>query len=208
MPNNKPVSLRVSIPVCSFRKPYAREYLETEQVPFPSTVYGFLLSLIGEEDRDEYIGTCLSIAVVRQPVISTVLRTTWRIKTNAPPGTGNNRKPDYQQILTGLEISIWVAAGELTEKLAQACENFANITRFGGLSLGESRDLVDEVEFFPCWSDKEAVFLVKDERGQHALPVWVDHVGSKGTKWGQFSLEKQPLTLPPEKDLRWIEITP
>ena len=57
------ISLMVSVPFCSFRKPYAREFFETERIPPPATVYGFLLSLIGEEDL-AFLGST-------EPVVST-----------------------------------------------------------------------------------------------------------------------------------------
>jgi CRISPR-associated Cas5-like protein len=37
------ISLMESVPVSSFRKPYAREFFEIERIPPPATVYGFLL---------------------------------------------------------------------------------------------------------------------------------------------------------------------
>lgn len=75
------ISLYVSAPVCCFRRPYAREYLEAETVPPPTTVYGFLLSLVGEEERERYEGTRIAIAMLSQPAVSTVLRTAWRFKS-------------------------------------------------------------------------------------------------------------------------------
>ena len=42
------IGLYVTVPVACFRKGLAREYLETEPLPPPSTCYGFLLSLVGE----------------------------------------------------------------------------------------------------------------------------------------------------------------
>ncbi len=202
------VNLRVSVPVCSFRKPYAREYLESERVPPPSTVYGFLLSLVGEEDRYKYVGTKLAIALTSTPEVSTVLRTVWRIKNRkTPPGTGNNKRPDYQEILTGLELGIWVQDGALAQRL-QSVRAPKNISRFGGLSLGESRDLVDEVVLSPSWDRKKGDWLAIDDSGEHPLPVWVDHVGSKGTRWGQFRLEDAPLDEPPVSGPRWITIQP
>lgn len=203
------VNLRVSVPICSFRKPYAREYLETERVPFPSTVYGFLLSLIGEEDRNKYIGTNLAIAITKSPLVSTVLRTVWRVKDKKyPPGTGNNRRPDYQELLTGLEIAVWVSQGGLADKLNELCKSPCSIIRYGGLSLGESRDLVDEVEFYPKWYNQSASWLINDRHGQYPLPIWVDHIGSKGTRWGQFSLDYSAIIMPGDNDLRWIIIAP
>lgn len=201
--------LSVTAPVCSFRRPYAREYLETERVPPPSTVYGFLLSLIGEEDRSRYTGTLLAIALLGQPSLSTVLRTTWRIKEKkSPPGMGRNRKPDYQEVLTHVCAAVFVQEGPLEAALRSLAENPASVERFGGLSLGESRDLVDEVRFFPDWSNVRGHWLRCDPEGVYPLPLWVDHVGSKGTRWGQFSLWEAPLGEPPQDDPRWITIKP
>ncbi|KAF1083923.1 CRISPR-associated protein Cas5 [Sporotomaculum syntrophicum] len=204
------ISMRVSVPVCSFRMPYAREYLETERIPPPATIYGFILSLIGETDRNRYIGSRLAIAVTRKPDVSRILRTVWRVKDkNIPPGLGNNRRPDYQELLTGLEIAVWIARGALMDQLMLLNQNPAFMHRFGGLSLGESHDLVDEVEFMPPWAGNEmGTWLIKDARGHYPLPVWVDHVGSRGTKWEQFRLEYLQLHNPSLNDPCWITIVP
>jgi CRISPR-associated protein Cas5t len=200
------ISLMVSVPVCGFRKPYAREFFETERIPPPATVYGFLLSLIGEEDRNIYLGTKLAIAVVEQPVVSTILRTTWRIKSKAPPGIANNKKPDYQEILTGLKIFVCVGDCDLANQIRNGSSSPQNIVRFGGLSLGESRDLVNDIDFSPESNDLEGSWLLPDEHGKFPLPVWVDHVGSKGTVWKQFSVEKHKIEIPTKDDKRWIPI--
>ncbi|RLC44732.1 MAG: type I-MYXAN CRISPR-associated protein Cas5/Cmx5/DevS [Candidatus Coatesbacteria bacterium] len=202
------VNLRVSVPVCGFKKSYAREFLESERVPPPATVYGFLLAMVGEEDRREYIGTRLALGITRTPEVSTILRTSWRIKNKKMPlGTGNNKRPDYQEILTGLEIAVFVDEGELADRLRR-CRDWGSISRYGGLSLGESRDLVDEVALFPNWDQQEADWLVADNTGDLPLPIWVDHIGSKGTNWGQFRLAKMPLETPDREDPRWVSILP
>jgi len=200
------ISLMVSVPVCSFRKPYAREFFETERMPPPATVYGFLLSLIGEEDRNAYLGTKLAIAAMVQPAASTILRTTWRIKSKAPPGTGNNKKPDYQEILTGLQIYVCIGDCDLALKLRSGFNSPQDIVRYGGLSLGESRDLVNDIWFNPELDNHKGNWLLPDENGKFPLPVWVDHVGSKGTVWKQFSIEEHRVEIPPKEDLRWITI--
>ncbi|MBW7864433.1 MAG: type I-MYXAN CRISPR-associated protein Cas5/Cmx5/DevS [Candidatus Hydrogenedentes bacterium] len=203
------VSLSVSVPVCAFRRPYAREFLETERVPPPATVYGFLLSLVGEEDRWKYTGTRLAIAMLSLPALSTVLRTVWRVKSNKSGlGIGKNKTPDYQELLIGLELAVWVAPGDVAERLADGLANPATITRYGGLSLGESRDLVDEVRLNPHYGGRRGVWLSRDPGGSLPLPVWVDHVGSKGTRWEQFGLRDALLEPPPENDDRWITILP
>jgi CRISPR-associated protein Cas5t len=203
------VSLSVSVPLCSFRKPYAREFLESERLPPPATVYGFLLSLVGEENRCAHIGQKVAIAVIKKPETSVVLRTAWRIKNRkAQPGTANNRRPDYQEVLSGLKLGIWVADGTVADLLRIVQQDPAGIDRYGGLSLGESRDLVDEVSFSPNWQEAQGFWLVPDEEGANPLPIWVDHVGSKGTNWVQFRVESAPLKEPSPDDPRWITIQP
>lgn len=201
------VSLFISVPVCSFRKGYAREYLESEEVPPPSTVYGFLLSLVGEEDRYKYIGTELAYAILNRPELSVVMRTAWRIKDKKiPPGVGQNRRPDYQEILTGLEMAVWLIPGELAERVMKVKTSPRGINRFGGLSLGESRDLINDIIWNPTWHQKTGQWLTGDPEGEIPLPIWVDHVGSKNTVWRQFSLKEANLEIPGSNDPRWIRI--
>jgi len=202
------ISMLVSVPVCSFRKPYAREFFETERFPPPATVYGFLLSLVGEEDREAYIGTQLALAVVEEPAVSTILRTTWRIKIKkSPPGTGNNKKPDYQELLTGLKLYVCVGDCPLLSRLRISALNNQQIARFGGLSLGESRDLVNDLTFNPQLGEQSGKWLVNDPKGKVPLPIWVDHVGSKGTVWKQMETKMDRLQVPPPDDQRWIAIS-
>lgn len=200
------ISLSISVPICGFRKGLAREYFETEEVPPPSTIYGFLLSLVGEEDRYAYQGTRLAYALLRPPQRSVVLRTTWRLKVKAPPGIGSNRRPDYQEVLTGLALLIFVGPGELANRLQHAASDPTTVNRYGGLSLGESRDLINDLIWFPQLSQSEGHWLMVDEQGDLPLPVWVDHVGSSKTVYGQFRLQTLPLEYPGESDPRWITI--
>lgn len=203
------LSLFVTVPICSFRKGYAREYLETETLPPPSTIYGFLLSLVGEEDRYRYTDTRLAYAALRPAELSTILRTAWRVKTGKLPlGTGQNKRPDYQEILTGLEIGIWVQTGNLAQRLQQAAEHPEQIQRYGGLCLGESHDLVNDVCWSPDWAGRQGEWVTNDPQGDLPLPIWVDHVGSKDTVWGQYRLVAGTLSDPPvdTHDQRWITI--
>ena len=201
------VSLLVTIPVCSFRKGYAREYLETEEVPPPSTVYGFLLSLVGEEEREKYEGTRIAYCILKRPELSTVLRTVWRIKASKyAVGTGSNRRPDFQEILTQLTIGIYVDRGGLAEKLSMTGFHPDKTLRFGGLSLGESRDLINDISWYPDWPQREAEWLLSDSDGDLALPVWVDHVGSKHTVWERFRIERASLKAPLVDGNEWITI--
>lgn len=160
------IGVCVSVPIACFRKGMAREYLETYDYPPPSTCYGFLLSLVGEVDRNAHIGVRVTFALRHRSERSVILRTKWRIKNaKVHPGVGTNRCPDYQQLLTQCDLVIWLDSSEeprLTEGLptlesrvrtALDPSTRGQIERFGGLSLGESTHLVNEVSLFD--SEKE-----------------------------------------------------
>ncbi|MCI0412373.1 type I-MYXAN CRISPR-associated protein Cas5/Cmx5/DevS [bacterium] len=211
------IGLYVSVPITSFRVPRAREYFETFPCPPPSTVYGMLLSIVGEENRYKHEGTEIAIALVCDPEYSVVLRTVWRVKEmKNGPGLGNNRRPDFQEILSPVEVVVWVRKGQdevaetsLLSRLAYVMEDPQRIKRFGGVSLGESTHLVNDVCHLKYRSDQKdssekCHLLVSDQGGDLALPIWPDHVGST-TSWGQFKLLNTKL---PEKpsSRAWIPI--
>lgn len=187
------VSLQVSIPVACFRVPRAREYFETFLCPPPSTVYGMLLSMVGEVNRRTHEGAEVAVGILNKPSISVVLRTLWRVKSKKYGlGLGENRRPDFQELLTDVALAVWVRQGktEITKPSLVECVNNALndptcISRFGGLSLGESTHLINEVSRLQ--SDREVQLLITDEEGDLSLPVWPDHVGSK-TRWNQYRL--------------------
>src|SRR5262249_47772661 len=144
------LGLYVTVPIACFRKGLAREYLETEALPPPATCYGFLLSLVGETRRARHVGCRVCPVLLNEPEVSTVLRTVWRVKS-LPLGTGGNTRPDYQQLLTDVRIVLWLDSTEegphprLEERVVQALGSPETVDRFGGLCLGESTHLVDEV---------------------------------------------------------------
>lgn len=74
------IALRVEVPIASFPISRSREYLETYPVPPPSTVYGMLLSLVGETDRYRHCGVKLAIAMLSEPQKSITLRKLHRFK--------------------------------------------------------------------------------------------------------------------------------
>ena len=193
----------VTVPVACFRKGMAREYLETEALPPPSTCYGFLLSLVGESDRLAHLGSRVASVLLNNPPVSVVLRTVWRVK-RMPLGASGNTRPDYQQLLTDVRLVIWLdSSGEsgdrLEDRVRTALTNPARITRFGGLSLGESSHMIDEVCLIDHIRDRlptrGRAFLV-DSKGRLTLPVWVDHIGSAGTRYATGNLEDS-LLVPP-----------
>jgi CRISPR-associated protein Cas5t len=226
------LGLYVSVPVACFRVAQARELFETYPVPPPATVYGMLLSLVGEENRLRHEGAEVAYALVSRPGRSVVLRTLWRVKDKnfwkdplgnhhivssakkerdafkawvaqqgwTEPtfdfglGQGANSRPDFQELLSDVRLTVWIRPGSdeevpsLAERVASALENPGSVHRFGGLSLGESTHLVDEVRLRREGDPSQGRHLVNDLEGDLSLPIWPDHVGSQGTTWGQFRL--------------------
>jgi len=118
-------------------------------------------------------------------------------------GAGSNARPDYQQLLTDVKFLIWIEGDELETSVMTALTNPSKISRYGGLSLGESTHLVDEVSLLDRVRDrvpKEGRAFLTAPRGRLTLPVWVDHVGSAGTRYATGNLELTPL-VPPSLDL-------
>lgn len=210
--------LYLTVPVACFRKGMAREYLETEELPPPATCYGFLLSLVGESNRRRHQGCRVTAGLVGGTARSVVLRTVWRVK-KSPLGSAGNTRPDYQQLLTGdsaftpfVELVLWLDSSQesadttpgLESRIAVALDpaQRGRLSRFGGLSLGESTHLVDSVwtvdevraRQFDCRPCR--VFLLSDQ-GRMTLPVWVDHVGSAGTRHVVGDLVDHDLSPPP-----------
>lgn len=197
----------VSVPVACFRKGLAREYLETEPLPPPATCYGFLLSFVGETNRRRHIGCRVGPVLLSTPAQSVVLRTVWRVK-KVPLGSPGNTRPDYQQLLTDVRVLVWLDSGEekratptLEARVAAALATPAGVTRFGGLSLGESTHLVDEVS---PWervkqrlTERTGRAFLTAPKGRYTFPVWVDHVGSAGTRYATGDLEVLSLSDPP-----------
>lgn len=213
------IGIYVTVPVACFRKGMAREYLETEPIPPPATCYGFLLSLVGETDRQRHIGARVTPALIGKPECSVVLRTVWRVK-NKPLGSSGNTRPDFQQLLTGISLVIWLDSSDetgdsprLEDRVNDALHptNRKNICRFGGLSLGESTHMVDEVsivtyEIKNRFQNQEIKLYCLKDQGLLGLPVWVDHVGSEGTAHVVGDLiSQQSLTEPVKEQMPLIQ---
>ncbi len=186
------IFLEIIAPFASFKNAYSREYAESYLVPPPSTVYGCLLSLVGEMDRDFHRGVKIAIALPSPPDLKPkkvkVLRTVRRLK-KMPLSLPQNSRPDFQEIVCGLRIIVGVDSGEdvnnLEGRIERAIASPETIERFGGLSLGESRDLIDDIRLLE--GPPEALdWLIVDPKGSLKLPYWVDYLGSKDTKFQKF----------------------
>lgn len=194
--------LYLDCPCTSFPRSFARDFKETYRYPPPSTVYGFLLSLIGEEDMTAHLGVRLGIGLIgKDPSISRIVRKQRHHKfDNGGPDhkkrvdkfgegvypTSQFSKPNHHELLTHLKIAIRVDSSEetatvnLTERVAIAITTPEQITRFGGLSLGESWAMVNGVRAYRQ-TDGTIRWLVKDNRGLIGLPVWINRETGQGT---------------------------
>jgi CRISPR-associated protein Cas5t len=201
------IGLFVSVPVASFRVPQAREYWETLPCPAPATVYGMLLAAVGEADRLNHEGAEVALALLSAPEASVVVRTLWRVKDlNLAPGIGENRRPDFQELLSNVRLAVWARTGaaegprpSLSDRVATALARPSGINRFGGLSLGESTHLIDELRMLRPADHGEGRLLIGDIEGDLALPVWSDHVGTAGTRWGQYRLAPAMVRTEPDE---------
>jgi CRISPR-associated protein Cas5t len=156
-----------------------------------------LLSMCGEVNRRTHEGAEIAIALLSEPSYSVVLRTMWRVKKKENGlGLGENRRPDFQELLTGVQLAVWVRTGPteradvpLASRVRTALATPDQVHRFGGLSLGESTHLVDEIKEIGDRVIKGRLLMAQDE-GDLSLPIWPDHVGSN-TRWGQYRLSDE-----------------
>lgn len=192
--------LYLDCPCTSFPRSFARDYKETYHYPPPSTIYGLLLSLVGEVDKMAHVGVKLAIGIIGDdPPISRIVRKQRHHKFGVkhlgtyPPSQFS--KPNHHELLTDLRVAIQIdsseelAAVKLIDRVAIALSTPEQITRFGGLSLGESWALVNGARLYRE-TDGLIRWLVKDNRGLIALPVWIDRSTSQGT-FQRFSLSDE-----------------
>ncbi|MBD2017226.1 type I-MYXAN CRISPR-associated protein Cas5/Cmx5/DevS [Microcoleus sp. FACHB-53] len=206
------IALYVEVPFATFRQSHAREYGKTYPVPPPSTVYGMLLSLVGETDAYKHCGVQLAIAMLSQPRKSKVLRKLHRFKVK-DYSDSRNTILEYQEILTDIKFMVWVASGEervqptLAERVEQALMHPTSVQRFGCLYLGESNDLVNVVKLVSDdYRGESRRWLIRDDEGLITLPYWVDHVGSRGTRWLRYRLQEISTQSPPESSWTTISV--
>lgn len=205
------IPLYVHVPCATFRASRSREYGKTYPVPPPSTVYGMLLSLVGETDSQRHCGVKLAIAMLSQPQKSRVLRKLRRFKEK-DYAHKRNTTVEHQEILTDIRFIVWVESSQkevkptLVERIEKAKSNTAAVKRFGCLYLGESNDLVNSVRLASEHHLSQLKqWLVQDNTGRITLPYWVDHVGSRGTRWQRYSLEELDCKTPPDHSWTMIQ---
>lgn len=184
-----PLQLYLDVPLTSFPRSYARDYKETYRFPPPSTVYGCLLSFVGEVNLERHCGVKLAIGLLGEdPPVSRILR---KQRQHKFVGLGTypmakHNKPNFQEVISGLRLAIAVDSSQETEtptlsdRLQIALTTPAEISRFGGVSLGESWSLINGIRFWHN-QDGNPRWLCTDPRGLIALPIWIDRKTSQGT---------------------------
>ena len=204
------IAVYIDVPVATFRQSHAKEYGKTYSYPPHSTVYGLLLSLVGEMDMHRHCGVKLAIAMLSQPEKSKTLRILHRFKFEQEDNPGNKR-PNYQEVLTDIRFIVYVQSGKdeskpsLPERLEQALLNPESVNRWGVLFLGESDDLVNVVKLVSNdFGMKSRRWLIQDNYGEITLPYWVEPFDFKGTRWLRYRLQSISSQLPPE--LAWTTI--
>lgn len=198
------ITMRVRVPYASFRKSYARSFAETYPFPPPATVYGMLLSLVGERRRARHAGVALAFAYARQPKVAITLRKLSRYKYGEANKQSAQGKPDFVETLCGIDFLCWVDSksesqdsgnmgtekSTLEERLIEALKTPEKVDRTGILCLGLSDDAVDEIAIIDhcegAWH-----WLMPSNDGRIELPIWVDHVGSFHTRWLRYGFENR-----------------
>jgi len=204
------IALSIEVPVASFRESRAKDYIASYPVPPPSSVYGMLLSMVGEVNRHRHCGVKLAMAFLSIPEKSVVLRKIRRFKQEDLTSPKNSR-PDYQEILTEIEMILWIDVSQdksepnLSQRIQQGLADPRSIDRFGSLCLGESSHLVDSIDLLPTgYEGGKLQWLIRDRFGWLTLPYWVDHVGSIGTHWERYKIIESGLKEPQED--HWTQI--
>jgi CRISPR-associated protein Cas5t len=193
------IALHIEAPYASFRKSYARSFAETYPFPPPATVYGMLLSYVGEYFRACHVGVKLAFAYKQQPRVATTLRKLCRYKYGvASKQSKVGNAPDYVETLCNIEFICWVdsssekkQARSLEQRLVEAIKMPENITRTGLVCLGLSDDAVNDVSLLNS-IEGEWHWLNPCDNGQMELPIWVDHIGSYHTRWQRYDFEVSP----------------
>jgi CRISPR-associated protein Cas5t len=165
-----------------------------------------LLSLVGvtRQDKGRHRGVEFALALEAIPELSKVFR---KLRRGSDL---EDTRPDYQDLLTDLRLWVWVRQGQdaavpsLIDQLRLVLRNPAEISRSGGLSLGESSYLVDSISI--RHPPQELFFVVPDPAGFYSLPTWVDHNTMQNTQLGRFRINDTPQLTAESLDSAWAQI--
>lgn len=201
------IILHVETPYASFRKSFARSFAESYSLPPPSTVYGMLLSLVGEHFRRRHEGVRLAFAYKQMPRIATTIRKLSRYKYGIPSKQSTlGNTPDFIETLCNIEFLCWVDStlekpdqdgdakgANLEQRLLTALQNPQDITRRGVVCLGLSDDAVNDVSL--CETIEGSWYRLLPD-GSVGLPL-IDEKSQKPISWHRlFPNDRGSLELP------------
>ena len=139
-----------------------------------------------------------------------MLRTVWCV-TKTPLGSSGNTRPDYQQLLSNIETLIWCESSQessrggaqawrsgsrrhLNRRKPSTASADSPLAKARILSMRSASSTTALVRRLP--QEKARSFLLHPT-GRMTLPVWVDHVGSAGTRYETGDLSECDLAPPP-----------
>jgi CRISPR-associated protein Cas5t len=184
--------IKLDVPVANFRQPDARSYWATYPTPPPSTCYGFLLSLVGERLTERHVGVRVTSGVMTRSNKSVMLKTVHRFKSFDPKERVKNTTPTYMEMLTNLEVVLFVDSSEeindgptLEERVVQAITHPETVDRWGCLHLGGTTSIIDDIRVYdelPEGSQPE-VYCLSNASAYLTMPVWPDYNRVLETQW-------------------------
>jgi CRISPR-associated protein Cas5t len=190
------ITVYVQVPFASFRKSFARSFAETYALPPPATIYGMLLSLVGEHFRKRHEGVRLAFAYKKIPKIATTVRKLSRYKYGIPNKQSSlGNAPDFVETLCGIEFLCWIDSSQenpdseeklkgetLEQRILIALQNPQEVKRQGVVCLGLSDDAVNDIslcekngeKWFRLFSDGNQGFPlvenIEDDKWHRLLP--------------------------------------
>jgi CRISPR-associated protein Cas5t len=191
------MQLYLECPCTSFPRSFARDFKETYRYPPPSTIYGMLLSLVGEVNMMAHLGVKIAIGIIGDaPPISRIVRKQrhhkFSIKNLGTYPSSQFSKPNHHELLTDLRFVVQIDSSEetatvkLADRIAIALSTPEQISRFGGLSIGESWAMLNGVRAYRE-DDGVVRWLAQDKRGLIGLPIWINRETTQGT-FARFTL--------------------
>jgi CRISPR-associated protein Cas5t len=191
------MQLYLECPCTSFPRSFARDFKETYRYPPPSTVYGMLLSLVGEVNMMAHLGVKIAIGIIGEPPpISRIVRKQrhhkFSIKNLGTYPSSQFSKPNHHELLTDLRFVVQLDSSEetatvkLADRIAIALSTPEQISRFGGLSIGESWAMLNGIRAYRE-DDGVVRWLAQDKRGLIGLPIWINRETTQGT-FARFTL--------------------
>jgi CRISPR-associated protein Cas5t len=173
-----------------YRKPLSRAVQESYPFPPPATVFGSLMSFLGEMDPLKYLPCSIGIAYTVANK-ATVLYTQHKFKTvGIPIGTESNKRPMLRDILSFQEVYI------ILDSESQLCKDVLKYLdkptqdRLGSWSMGESHNLINSIDIvteIPLHAEK----LVIDTRGEYVVCMNINPKRENGLGKNQLNLSSR-----------------